>query len=302
MSTDASGGLKAGLDARLLGWACLMVTAFGWGLGWPMIKIIMEDWPPLFARGTAGLAAAAGLLAVGAMRGDAIAPPPGSWRQLGLASFTSVFAWMGLTALSLLWLRVAECALITFTMPIWATLLAWPVLGQRPDLRNWLAIALGSGGLLVLFGARTEGAADQLPGIALALTAAILFALGSVAFRRPVALTPLVRTGWLIGLGSAMMFLAGLLVALPDLGALTWRGAGALTYMALFPMALCYLAWFAAAARLPVATASTGLLLIPIIGAVSTAVLLGEPLGLRAAVAFALTLAGVAIAMRATAD
>ena len=44
-------------------WGLLLVvaTAVGWGLGWPMMKIAMRDWPPLFARGCAGLAAALGL-------------------------------------------------------------------------------------------------------------------------------------------------------------------------------------------------------------------------------------------------
>ncbi|UOM36266.1 DMT family transporter [Acuticoccus sp. I52.16.1] len=290
----------ADLDAKPLGWAFLSVTALGWGLGWPMIKIAMEDWPPLFARGAAGLVAAFGLLAVGAVRRDVLLPPRSACGPILVAAFTNVFAWMGLTALALLWLNVSEAALVTFTMPIWATLFAWPLLGQRPRLADWAAIALGFGGLVVLFGTRPDGAADDLPGIGLALTAAICFALGSVLLPRPVPLTPTVRTGWLIGIGSAMMIAASVVIDWPELGALTGRGAAALGYMALFPMALCYLAWFAAASRLPVATASTGLLMIPIIGAVSTALMLGEPLGPRAAVAFALTLGGVAIAMRSS--
>ncbi len=287
-------------ESRPLGWAFLSVTAFGWGLGWPMIKIAMEDWPPLFARGAAGLVAAAGLLTVGAVRRDLLLPPLAFCGPIALSAFTNVFAWMGLTALALIWLTVSEAVLLTFTMPIWATLLAWPLLGQRPNLANWVAIGLGFAGLLVLFGTQPEGAAEALPGIVLALAAAILFALGSVLLRQPIPLTPTVRTGWLIGLGSGMMIAASALIDWPDPGALTARGAAALGYMALFPMALCYLAWFAAVRRLPMATASTGLLLIPVLGAVSTALILGEPLGPRAGVAFALTLGGVAIAMRSS--
>jgi drug/metabolite transporter (DMT)-like permease len=63
-------------------------------------------------------------------------------------------------------------------------------------------------------------------------------------------------------------------------------------------MALCYLAWFGALKRIPTTTASTGLLLIPIIGALAAAVMLGEPLGVRELAAFALTLAGVVLELR----
>ena len=66
--------------------------------------------------------------------------------------------------------------------------------------------------------------------------------------------------------------------------------------MALGPMGVCYLAWFAALRRLPAATAATGTLTVPIIGIIAAAMMLGEPLGIREALAMVLTLAGVALA------
>ena len=63
-------------------------------------------------------------------------------------------------------------------------------------------------------------------------------------------------------------------------------------------MALRYLAWFGAIKRIPATSASTGLLLVPVVGAVSAAIVLGEPLGFRELSAFALTLGGVALELR----
>jgi drug/metabolite transporter (DMT)-like permease len=59
---------------------------------------------------------------------------------------------MGFTALALLWLTVAQAALLTFTMPIWATLLAWPILGERARLRRVIPLCLGVAGLVLLMG------------------------------------------------------------------------------------------------------------------------------------------------------
>ncbi len=282
-----------------LGRVLVLATACGWGFGWTMMKLLMRDWPPLFARGVSGLIAAAGLAGVALLRGDGLAMPRALVGRIVLGAATSVFAWMGFTALSLLWLHVSEAALLTYTMPIWATLLAWPVLGERPTPRSGVALALGIAGLVVLMGAPVPGAGlARFPGIAFALAAAIFFALGALASRRPMPIPPVVATAWMIALGSAAMLAAGLVMEKPDVHALTAVGAGALAYMAIGPMALCYLAWFAAIARIPARTASTGLLLIPVIGAFSAAFVLGEPLGLRHAAAFALTLGGVALELR----
>ena len=207
----------------------------------------------------------------------------------------NVFAWKGFTSLSLLWLHVLEAALLTFTMPIWATLLAWPVLGERPTMRTVVALCLGIAGLLLLVSGNLHGGSNKLPGVVLALTAAVLFAWGSVTFRGSIPLPQVVLTAWLIGLGSSAMVAAALIIETPTLASLTPGGMGALAYLAVGPMALCYLAWFGAIKRLPTATASTGLLLVPIIGTLSAAVILGEPLGMREILAFALTLGGVAL-------
>ena len=96
----------------------------------------------------------------------------------------------------------------------------------------------------------------------------------------------------------AAMIVVGLTLNGPEVRPLSFAGAGALAYMAVCPMALCYLSWFAALERVPAATASTGLLLVPVVGALSAAAILGEALGFREICAFALTLGGVALELR----
>jgi drug/metabolite transporter (DMT)-like permease len=292
------------LRDRRTGLLCLAVTAVGWGLNWPVMKALLREWPPLSARGWAGLAAALGLAALARLRGERLAVPRRAAGPLLLAASTNVLAWMGLSTLALLWLGVAEGALLVYSMPIWAALLAWPILGERPTARGVLALALGVAGIVVLLGARggSSGPAlgpEKLPGVALALAAAILFALGAVASRRsPLALPPLASVAWQVGLGCLPMVLAGLLFERPDAGALSPLGWAAMAYMAAVPMGLCYLTWFAALRRLSPATASVATLLTPLVGVVAAAFALGEPLGVREALALGLTLGGVALALR----
>ena len=72
--------------------------------------------------------------------------------RLLFASFTNVFAWMGFGTVAMKFVPVGEGALIVYTMPIWATLLAWPLAGIRPKLVDIAALVLGIGGIAVLLG------------------------------------------------------------------------------------------------------------------------------------------------------
>lgn len=287
-----------------IGYACLAVTAAGWALNWPFMKILLREWPPLSARGLAGVVAALILAALAAGRGQSLRVPRPLWPRLLFAAFTNVFAWMGLGTMAMKFIPVGEAALVIYTMPIWTMLIAWPLLGEAPRLRDILAIALGTAGVaLLLGGSGWEFSAGRLTGLGLSLATALLFALGNVLNRTPLAdplaiLPPLASVAWQVGLGCSAMLGLGLLFEKPDIVALSSTGLACLAYMTLVPMAVCYLTWFETLRRLPPVAASTGMLLVPILAIVAAAAVLGEPLGLREAAAIALTLGGVAMALR----
>lgn len=286
----------------LPGLAFLLVTATGWGVAWVVFKIILSEWPPLFARGVAGLTAAGMLGAAALVVRQSLAVPSGARLRLGLAAFVNVFVWMGFTSLSLKWLTVTEGTLLTFTMPLWASLLAWPILGERPGWMGTVALAMGFSGIaLLVAGPGLALDLTQLPGILLALTAAVLFALGSVMARTPLPLPPLASAAWQTGLGCLPMVVLSLLFERHQIGPLSLKGTLSMAYMTLIPMATCYLSWFAALRRLPAATAAMGMLLVPVIGTASAALVLGEPLGQRQILSFALVITGVALGLKARA-
>lgn len=286
------------LNRQAIGSLYLVATATGWALGWSVMKVLLRDWPPLFARGVAGIAASLLLALIAVRSGENPRVPRAVWPRLLFAAFTNVFAWMGFSTLTMRWLNVGEGVLLVFTMPIWATLLAWPLLGTRPTARGIAALLLGMAGITVLLGGgglAMEG--TRMFGILAALGAAVFFALGTVLNRSPIPLPATVSVLWQVGLGSPPLLLLGMLFERPDAGALTAAGFAALLYVTVIGMAGCYLTWFATLRYLPPAMASTGMLLVPLIGVLSASLLLGEPLGWREATAMALTLSGVTLAL-----
>ena len=87
------------IQPRSLGVLALLVTALGWGVGWVAMKLVLQTWTPLFARGLVGMVAAA-LLAVAARgRGERVAVPRRAVPRLAVAAFANVFAWTGFPAL-----------------------------------------------------------------------------------------------------------------------------------------------------------------------------------------------------------
>lgn len=289
-------------DSRFAGFLLLAVTIIGWGLNWPAVKLLLLEWPPLFSRGVAGVAAAVLLAAIALSRGESLRVPRKHWLRLAFAAFTNVFAWMGFGTVAMKYLPISEAALLAYTMPIWTMLFAWPVLGERPTLRSLVALVLAFSGLAVLFsGQGFSFDQSKLMGVAMALGAAVLFAFGSVTARTPIPLKPIALVAWQVGLGCLPMIVLGLMIEHPDLGALSPRGWALMAYMTLGPMAIAYLTWFAALSRLRPAAATTGSLGVPIVGVCAGALFLGDPFGLREIAALVLTLAGVALALRRSA-
>jgi drug/metabolite transporter (DMT)-like permease len=287
-------------EPRCAGVLLVTVAAIGWALNWPAVKVLLREWPPLFSRGVAGVIAALLLGGVAAARGEALRVPRRAIAPLLLASFTNVFAWMGFSTMALKYLRVSEGAVLVYTMPLWATVFAWLMLGARPARRDVAALLLGFSGIVLLFSGHGFAlASGKLIGIVLALSAATLFAMGSVTAKGPLPLAPIARVAWQVAAGCVPMVILGWILERPNLGALTDSGWAALSYMTIFPMGICYLAWFAALNRLPAATAAMGTLVVPVVASIAAAVQLGEPLGKREILAIAFTLAGVALALEA---
>jgi len=243
-------------------------------------------------------AALLALLAV--VRGQSLRVPPDMWPRLAVAGLLNVTAWMVLMGLALVFLPASETALIAYTMPVWASVLAWPVLGERPTPLRALALLLAFAGLFAIMGGNGfAGSVEKLPGIIMALGGSLGFAIGTVLAKRwPLKMAPIPAAAWQIGIGCAPVALAGLVLETAHFEAVTPLGWVVLVYSTVVQFCIAYVCWFAALSRLPASVAATGTMAVPVIGVAASALTLHEPLGPGQIAALILTLVAVTLATR----
>ena len=278
----------------------LAVTSLGWGFNWPVTKYLVGELPPLTLRGGTGVIGAVLLALLAVARGQSLKVAPELWPRLMLAALLNVTVWMALMGIALLFLPASEAALIAYTMPVWAAMLAWPVLGERPTLLRAIALVMAFAGLAAIMGGNgVTASVEKWPGILMALVGSIGFALGTVLAKKfPLQLPPIPAAAWQIGLGCFPVAIAGLLIETTHLQAVTQLGWLLLFYSVVIQFCIAYVAWFAALARLPASVAAIGTMAVPVIGLVASALALHEPLGIGQIAALVFTLAGVALAAR----
>jgi drug/metabolite transporter (DMT)-like permease len=278
----------------------LAITSVGWGFNWPVTKYLLGELPPLTLRGTTGVVGASLLAVLAVLSRQSLRVPRELWPRLVVAALLNVTGWMVLMGLALLWLPASEAALIAYTMPVWASMLAWPILGERPNGLRVISLLMAFGGISAILGGNGFAASlAKLPGILMALGGAFGFALGTVLAKRlPLTLPPLAAAAWQIGIGCVPIAIIGLAIENTDVAGISQLGWWLLVYSTVIQFCVAYVSWFAALARLPASVAAIGTMAVPVIGVVAAAIALHEPLGPGQIAALVFTLAGVALATR----
>src|SRR3954463_6373384 len=221
----------------------LAVTSVGWGFNWPVTKYLLSELPPLTLRGTTGVIGATLLACMALARSQSLKVERHLWPRLLMLAVLNVTGWMVLMGLALLWLPASEAALIAYPMPVWASLLAWPVLGERPTWLRTVALVMAFAGLAAIMGGNGFSAtAAKLPGIAMALGGALGFALGTVLAKKlALKLPPVTAAAWQIGIGCLPVAIVGVAIETTHLNAITELGWFLVFYATVIQFCVAYL-------------------------------------------------------------
>ena len=288
MNTDAHHDGAAG--------AKLMVVAMGlaWGFNWVAARIILQALQPWAMRavgiglGTLTLFTAAYLCRVPLRiaRQDRL--------KIVVAGLFNVAVFGVGSAYAQVYGTTSRAIVIAYSMPIWSALLARIVLKERLTTVKLAALGLCAAGLAILI---EPLARTGFPfGALLALVCAWSWAAGTIYLKwAKIAAPTLAVASWQLLFGW-LMLAAGMLwfEGLPQLWPLPTNVALWLAYNGFIGMGLAYFLWFVVIGRLPAMTASLGSLLVPVVGVIGSALVIGERPSLTDAIGFALIFSAAA--------
>lgn len=261
----------------------LVALTVTWGLNWPMMKLALQEVQPWAFRSLCLMVGGATLLVLTRASGQPVRFPVERLAPLALVAVFNITAWHLLSAYALLNTGSGRAAIIGYTMPLWASLLSVFVLGAHLTRRQGMALMLGTAALLLLIGNDLRVLGGAPLGALLMAGAALSWAIGTVLIKRfswgGMPVTAL--TGWQQLMGGVPIVIGWWwLEPAPDLLALSLPSAIGLAYAVFVAMIFCHTAYFKLVSLLPAHVAAISVLAVPVVGVVSSAWLLDEPVGL----------------------
>jgi drug/metabolite transporter (DMT)-like permease len=273
------------LRARLM----LVVLCLIWGLTWPMMKIALNEIPPLSMRTATAFIGTLSLLAICLASGRSLRVPFGrAWLHVLAASILNVVAFSLFSAFAQIAAATSRVAILTYAMPIWTLVLGWAVLSERPSRIQSVAIALCAIGLIVLVSPVAMATTGMPWGLLFAIGSGFSWAAGTVYLKwARIDADPVGLASWQITIAFViiaacmLLFEGGLQFQHAHAGALL-----AVVFTGVLGNAVAYALWFAIVRRVPALTATLGIVGIPVVGVVSTMLIIGERLSVADTIGF----------------
>ena len=285
-------------DARLkrhAPWLMALLTLI-WGTNWPVIALAVREVSAWTFRALTLPVAGLLLLLLAHRRKLPLAIPRQHWPMLLCSAWAFLALWNVATTLALTYIPSGQAALLGFTMPLWAALWSWLLFGHTLDGRQWLALLLGTAGVIVLMIPAFASYAHAPLGLVYGLASGAGWALSTVLLKhRPIPVPTTVLTGWQLLLASVPVIIGAWLLGDHQWFMPSASSLAAFIYITLVPMLFGNLLWFSLIQWLPPQLVSLSPIMIPMVAMVSGAIVLNEPLGWQQWLAMMLSASGLGL-------
>lgn len=254
----------------------VVLLAFAWGLNWIAAAVALREMSPWSLRVAGSGIGAVTLLGAAFISGQNLRVPRGEHIHIMIAGFFNVAAFQILSGFAQLSGATSRAIIITYSMPIWASALAWLILGDRLDRVRIIALALCIAGLGVLIWPLVGSGAPL--GVFFAFGCAFGWALATVYLKwAKVDVDPLVNAAWQLAFGTALLAVGMFMFdGYPRIWPISNTSVVAILYIGIFGVGLAHFLWWTIVGKLPTITASIGSLLVPVVAIIASTIMLGE--------------------------
>ncbi|WP_045680766.1 DMT family transporter [Martelella endophytica] len=282
-------------------WLAAMVLL--WGLSWPATKLALGVVPPLWLAALRFGSAALCLFVFVALRGKLRFPPKPDWPIVASMGLLQMMAFTGLGMVAMTHTDTSRAVLLAYTTPLWAVVMGWLMFRQAPSGRQLGALGVGLVGVAIICSPLELDWSDPqtLIGCAFLLIGAICWSVVILHIRRHKwTASPLSLAPWQMLI--ATIPLSGFAYALE--GAPTGISFDRSLLELLFfigPVATsaCFVISAEYGRRITAFAMSNFTLGVPLIGIVSSVIILGNAITPSFAIGLVLVVGGMLLAVRA---
>lgn len=261
-----------------------------WGMNWVVMKTANTFFPPITFVAYRFLLGSIVLFLV--WRYLKLAPPPKKllpWiiliglLQMGLNNIAA--------QMSMLTLGAGMVAVLNYSMPVFAAIIASFVLGERLTFRKGLGIAIAVVGMAVLMNV-SAGESDY-QAVIVGLFSALFWALASVLVKLKLSsVNAITLTTWQM-IAAAIMLMIYITVFPQGAPAWSLDAVLCLIYNGILASALAFFLWSYVLQRIEVSKAAVAVLAVPVVGVIGGILFLNEPLTLRIILGMAIIMLGI---------
>jgi len=276
--------------------ALLAIVVLAWGTNWPVTKMIVHDMSPLWSTALRCAIAAIALAPLLWIQGNFIIPKRGDIPIVFCTALLHMVAFSALVAAGLQFVPAGRAIVLGYTTPIWVAIGARIFLSENITKRRTIGIGIGLAGLVVIFSSGVFDWSDHnaLLGSSLIVIAAFCWAANIVYIKaHKWVSTPFQLVFWQVLLAAGVLSTIALFTdGAPQIEWST-RLAGLLLYSGIVCTALAHWAMTMVNRSLSAVTTSLGLLATPVLGIISAALVLNEPLEPSLFLAMTLIIGGI---------
>lgn len=283
---------------RLLLWLVILAVAILWGYAWVVMKLSLQYMGPFtfsafrFATGTITMFVILHFT-------EGITLP---WQHMkdfmiiGILQTAVVFL---LVMYGLLFVDAGKSSMLLYSMPIWTSILAVTLLGERLTYGRVMGLSVGFVGLLTILGWDLwfEQSKSVIFGEMLIMIAFISWALSNVYYRRYLKDVSLLQVStWQMLFGTMAIIIVSIIMEFGEPMIINMKSIYYILFMGVFASALCFTVWFLILSIIDMITATISSMLVPVFGLFLSYIIIGERLTGSVLIGSGLIVVGVVVA------
>jgi len=273
----------------------LIILVLVWSSVWSLFRIAMEAIPPLSFRVIIGLPAFLLLLILGYKKVKTVKIPKNNIKSLLLISFFNVTLWQILMLYGITMLGGGRAAVLTYTMPVWATIFATIFGYEKINFSIIFSLILGMIGIFFL--SIEINIFENIFGFLITLSAGLSWAIGTMIVKYGgIKSDGLIVAGWqqLIGIIPIIPF--ALYYDLNNFGDIELKHILIIIYGIFFSSAYTYWAYFTVLQKFSVNITSISVMTVPVLAVLIDYLMIDFPFSTLDLLALIFIISGIYIA------